>query len=177
MKTAIALLCLSGNLTAAPCCAQRVIVRKQVAVPVQTVQTLFLVAPPSYYGQPSYTPPKPQQQASQAAESPDVLAILEKIAKGLQNLDERVAALESNGPPPVPTPAVPLVIEQQCGKCHTGNEPKGQFDLSMLSDPRKLALATGMVELGKMPRDDSGPVNLPAETRSQLLSALKGTEQ
>ena len=186
MKIAVMLL-IAGQASAA-CCGQRairrpVVVRTQQVVPVQT---LFLVAPPSFYGAARYTPPAVAKQTR--TESEQIISALTKIVKALAGLEQRLDAIEaghvspvanqysqSGLAPPEPVPVVPLVVLQNCAKCHTAPEAKGGFDLTQLSDPRKALMAEAMVANGKMPlNEDSDPITLTPTLRKQLLNSLKG---
>jgi len=155
---------------------KRVVVQ-QVVVP--QVQTLFLVAPPSYYGAPAYRAPAPAVKAV-SSDMQQIIESLTLITGALAILEQRLDRIEGGGSddvhvmPPEPVPAVPRIIEQQCGMCHTGPEAKGDFQLSSLTTPESRLKAAGKVSLGLMPLDENGqPATITMETRNQLLSALR----
>ena len=194
VKGLIAAMLMTSTAEAA-CCVQRVVVKRvvQQVIPVVPVQTLFLVAPPSYYGAAKYSPPaaRPAPVKSTSLDE-QIIAQLERIAAALANLEARMDRLEHGGndvipvddvvpvddPPPEPVPAAPLVIHENCGKCHIGQEAKGDFDLSMLTIESRNLMARAMVANGKMPIDADGhPVTITRELRSQLLHALEGIER
>jgi hypothetical protein len=184
MRTILMLLFFASSVHAQCCKAvkvqavQKVVATKAVAV-VPT-QTLFLVAPPSYYGAPQYQAPAPVKSQQDRVEE-----LLEAIARGLSNLQaevtsqgQRIQALEGADPPVPPVPAMPLVIQQQCGMCHDGEASEGDFRLSDLTDPRMRARAAGLVSLGKMPRDPEGRgVDVGPQIREQLLAAFREFDQ
>jgi len=154
---------------------KRVVVQQVVAVP--QVQTLFLVAPPSYYGAPAYRAPAPAVKSVESDDLQQIIESLALIAGALGDLEKRMDRMEGVSAdvlPPQPVPAVPRVIEQQCGKCHTGPEAKGDFELALLITPEARLKAAGKISLGLMPLgEDEQPATIPMETRDQLLSALK----
>ena len=154
--------------------------RRVAQVQVVPFQTLFLVAPPAYYGTPQYTPPA----AAKAVESDDdkVISALTKIVAALAALEERMNLLDGHtgvsSLPPAPGPEVPLVVLQNCAKCHTAPEARGGFDLSMLGDPRKALMAEAMVANGKMPlNSDDEPIDLTPVLRKQLIDTLEGMKE
>lgn len=164
---------------------QKQVVVKQVLVQ-SAVQTLFLVAPPSYYGVPAYTPPQAAAARTEPEERlrPDtrVLQTLQKVVETLVSLEERISSLESQPgqpPPPEPPPLIriPLVVQENCGKCHSGPEAKGDFNLNALGDPKKLLMSQAMVLNSKMPLDADGEVvELKPYIRAEIFAALKKME-
>ena len=191
IKGLIGAVLLSSTVDAA-CCVQRVIVKRvvQQVIPVVPVQTLFLVAPPSYYGAAQYSPPSAHPAPVKSTSIDEQIVVqLERIAAALGDLEARMDRLEHGGngvvpmddvvpvddPPPDPIPAAPLVIHETCGKCHIGQEAKGDFDLSMLTIANRNLMARAMVANGKMPVDAEGhPVTITPDLRSELLRALEG---
>lgn len=160
---------------------KRVVVRQQVLA-VSPVQTLFLVAPPSYYGAPSYTPP--QEARRRGGGNQEIIDTLARVVSTIVALEGRIVALEkSTHEPPEPVePAfpdvrLPTVIVESCAKCHGGDKSKGDFRLSELGNPNKLLMAQAMVANAKMPLDaQSDPVELPPHVRAELFDALKKME-
>lgn len=159
---------------------KRVVVRQQVLA-VPQVQTLFLVAPPSYYGAPQYTPP---QEARRRGGNQEIIDTLARVVSTVVALEGRIAALEESAhepPEPVdpafPDVRLPTVIVESCAKCHGGDKSKGDFRLSDLGNPNKLLMAQAMVANAKMPLDaEDDPVELPPHVRAELFQALKKME-
>ena len=161
----------------------RVVVQQQfVAVP--QVQTLFLVAPPSYYGVPTYTPPQVGRRRDH--DHNEIVSTLSKIVDTLTSLSARVGVLETNVTepmeppvviPPLPSVRLPLVVVESCSKCHGGDEHKGDFSLSQLGNPNRLLMSMAMVANNKMPLDEDGNlVDLAPHVRAELFQALKKME-
>ena len=181
MRGLCVVLVLAGTVEAR-CFSNRVVVRRVAAVQ-QVVQPVvpvaFVIASPStFYGAPQYS--TPAQAARREAPSPSPQAsktdsLLERIVTGMENLEKRMDALEARMGPPEPEPAVPIVVHNQCAKCHTGSDAQSDFELSDLSDPKVAGLAHQMVDDGKMPLDmNKKPVQLDPVTRKELLAALEG---
>lgn len=163
---------------------KRVIVRQQI-VTVPQVQTLFLVAPPSYYGVPQYTPPQVAGRRRDHDHA-EIVSTLSKVVDTLTSLTARVGALEISVTEPVEPPVVippppsvrlPLIVKETCGKCHGGDQSKGEFSLSELGNPNRLLMSQAMVANTKMPLDADGNVlDLAPHVRSELFAALKKME-
>jgi len=164
---------------------KRVIVRQQI-IAVPQVQTLFLVAPPSYYGVPSYTPPQVAGRRRDHDHA-EIVATLGQIVDKLVALSQRVGAIEDDRVEPVEPPVVappqpsvrlPTVVVESCGKCHGGDQSKGDFSLSELGSPNRLLMSLAMVANSKMPLDaDGNVVDLAPHVRAELFSALKKMEE
>lgn len=162
---------------------KRVIVQQQI-IAVPQVQTLFLVAPPGYYGVPTYTPPQIGRRRDH--DHNEIVATLGQIVDRLVALSERVGALEDDQIEPVEPPVVappqplvrlPLIVKESCSKCHGGEEHKGDFSLSELWNPNRLLMSQAMVANNKMPLDAEGNVvDLPPHERAELFQALKKME-
>ena len=173
----------AGSIAAAPCRTCRTVVVDVQRV--QQVQTLFLVAPPSYYGAVNYSPPA-VAAGSRASNDAEIVKTLGEIAATLARLQTRVVALEEPAwpqitpPPPPPPPPQPVpafaaadLIEQRCAKCHTGDEPAGKFSLAELSLSHRADLARAYVANSKMPLDgDNEPIELTPDDRQKLLEAF-----
>jgi len=161
------------------------IVRQIVQVPVAVpVQTLFLVAPPSYYGTPTYTPPTEARR--RWGGNQEIVDTLSRVVSTLVSLEARITTLEEKSDPappepvepPLPDVRIPTVVAEHCGKCHGGDEVKGDFRLSDLANPNKLLMATALVANDKMPLDaDGDPVELAPHVRHELQAALKKMEE
>jgi len=159
----------------------KVVVQRQVVV-VPQVQTLFLVAPPSFYGTPQYTPPQIGRRRDH--DHNEIVATLGQIVDKLVALSSRVEAIERVGPveppvvlPPQPLVRLPLVVKESCGKCHGGDAHKGDFSLSELWNPNRLLMSQAMVANNKMPLDaDDNVLDLPPHERAELFAALKKME-
>jgi len=157
------------------------IVRQIVQVPVAVpIQTLFLVAPPSYYGTPQYTPPAEARR--RGGGNQEIIETLSRVVSTLVSLEARITALEETPVPLPPDPVEPLVriptvVAEHCGKCHGGDKSKGELRLSDLGNPNKLLLARALVANSKMPLDKTGdPVELAPHVRQELIDALKKME-
>jgi len=164
---------------------KRVVVKQQVVV-VPQVQTLFLVAPPSFYGTPSYTPPQIGRRRDHShAELVAAVDTLSLVVDKLVALTARVRALESDQDPveppvvipPPPPVRLPLIVQETCSKCHGGDQHKGDFSLSELGNPNRLLMSQAMVANNKMPLDaDGNVVDLAPHVRAELFQALKKME-
>lgn len=164
------------------------IIRQIVQVPVAVpIQTLFLVAPPSYYGTPQYTPPEEARRRGGGYQ--EIVDTLSRVVSTLVALEGRITALEERPapeppepdeppPPPLPPVRIPTIVAELCGKCHSGDDIKGDFRLSDLANPNKLLLSLALVANDKMPLDaDGNPVELAPHVRHELQAALKKMEE
>lgn len=160
---------------------KRIVVQQQILA-IPQVQTLFLVAPPSYYGVPQYTPPQIGRRRDH--DHKEIVDNLGLLVDKLVALTQRVGALENDEPveppvviPPPPLVRLPLIVKESCSKCHGGEEHKGDFSLSELWNPNRLLMSQAMVANNKMPLDADGNVlDLPPHERAELFQALKKME-
>lgn len=167
-------------------CVKRVVVQQVVQqVIAAPIQTLFLVAPPSFYGAPSYTPPaEARRRRGDDEQTKQIVDTLSRVVTTLVALEKRVGSIETEisdlqvpPAPPIPPVRIPTIVQEQCSKCHTGDEPKGDFRLSDLGDPNKLLMSQALVANGKMPLDAGDePMDLAPHVRSELFAALKKME-
>lgn len=109
------------------------VVVTQYAVPVAVPQYTHTVAPQSYvtYGVPQQT---------------ESTATVESLTAEIAALRR---ALEESGQ--IRPQALPSLVTQSCGKCHSGPEAKGGFDLS---DHAKLSSADRLKAINRMLADD-----------------------
>jgi len=160
------------------------VVRQIVQVPVAVpIQTLFLVAPPSFYGTPQYSPPAEARR--RGGGNQEIIETLSRVVSTLVALEARIAALEETPvplppepvEPPLPLVRIPTIVSEHCGKCHGGDKSEGKLRLSDLGNPNKLLLARALVANNKMPLDKTGdPVELAPHIRQELIDALKKME-
>jgi len=108
------------------------VVRQIVQVPVAVpIQTLFLVAPPSYYGTPQYSPPAEARR--RGGGNQEIIETLSRVVSTLVSLEARIKALEERpdplppepAEPPLPPTRIPTIVAEHCGKCHGGDKSKG----------------------------------------------------
>ena len=151
----------------------RVNVQQVIAAP----QTLFLVAPPSYYGVPDRTPPAVagRRDATNSA----LVQGMTSMGELLLVLEQRLGRLESRRVVvPLAAPSWPPLLSQKCGRCHDGDDPKGGFHLEQLSNPARRLLAQAFVLNAKMPLDADGEAAvISGEDRAAILAAIVSTEE
>lgn len=171
----------------------KVVVRTQVVPVVPVVQTLFLVAPPSFYGAATYTPPSTVRQETTVSRTQEqIVDTLTKVVEALAVLElrmDRIEGIDGHGDngvvpvddevvpvqPPEPVVVIPRAIKESCGKCHTRPEAKGDFWLAMLLESRRNLMARAMVANSKMPLDAHGdPATITPALRAKLLHILEG---
>lgn len=157
--------------------AVKVIQQQVVQQVVPVVPVAFVLAQPSQYGVPQYTPPAPVRQSPQVQQQSQQLdSAVRRLGDLILNLDSRLDALEAKIGASTPTRpvSIPQVVQQQCAMCHTGAEAKAELTLDMLAEPSKNRSAVQMVESGKMPiGQDDMPIQLEVTERTRLVNALK----